>query len=67
MNNRPNEAPRPRYPIDYSALTPRGVKRPIPQWDRPDLNRGFAADDSGEFTVPGAFDWNSAPPPHYTP
>jgi hypothetical protein len=67
MNNRPNEAPRPRYPIDYSALTPRGVKRTIPQWDRPDLNRGFAADDSGEFTVPGAFDWNSAPPPHYTP
>lgn len=62
-----NEAPRPRYPVNYAGLTPKGVKRTVPQWNVPDLNRGFAADDSGEFTVPGAIDWRNAPPPPFIP
>lgn len=65
MNKPPNES-RPRYPVDYSQLTPRGVKRTIPQWNTPDLNRGFA-DQSEEPNMRGGVDWNSAPPPHYTP
>lgn len=61
-----NELPRQRYPIDYSRLTPRGVKRTIPQWNVPDPYRNFA-DDSDESTLRGAIDWHNAPPPPYIP
>ena len=64
--HKPNELPRPRYPVDYSRLTPRGIKRTVPQWNVPDLNRGFA-DDSDESTMRGAIDWHSAPPLNYVP
>jgi hypothetical protein len=50
-----NELPRPRYPVDYSQLTPRGVKRTIPQWNTPDLNRGFADSSDEPNTRDGRF------------